>query len=44
LGLSGPLPARVPADVKELVLKTVDDAVADGFGHGWVCSFVAGLR
>ncbi len=38
LGLSGPLPARVPADVKELVLKTVDDAVADGFPHGWVCS------
>jgi transposase InsO family protein len=38
LGLSGPLPARVPAEVKELVLKTVDDAVADGFAHGWVCA------
>jgi len=38
LGLSGPLPARVPAEVKELVLKTVDDAVAAGFGHGWACS------
>jgi transposase InsO family protein len=38
LGLTGPLPARVPADVKELVLKTVDDAVADGFAHTWVCS------
>jgi putative transposase len=38
LGLSGPLPARVPAEVKELVLKIVDDAVADGFAHGWVCS------
>jgi putative transposase len=38
LGLTGALPARVPADVKELVLKTVDDAVADGFPHGWVCS------
>jgi len=24
--------------VKELVLKTVDDAVADGFPHNWVCS------
>src|SRR5918994_5468868 len=38
LGLSGPLPARVPAEVKELVLKIVDDAVADGFAHGWACS------
>jgi putative transposase len=24
--------------VKELVLKTVDDAVAEGFPHSWVCS------
>ncbi len=38
MGLSGPLPARVPADVKELVLKTVDDAVAAGFTHTWACS------
>jgi transposase InsO family protein len=38
LGLTGALPARVPADVKELVLKTVDAAVADGFAHRWVCS------
>jgi transposase InsO family protein len=38
LGLIGLLPARVPAEVKELVLKTVDDAVADGFAHTWVCS------
>jgi transposase InsO family protein len=38
LGLSGPLPARVPAEAKELVLKTVDDAVIAGFPHGWVCS------
>jgi putative transposase len=38
LGLNGPLPARVPAEVKELVLKTVDDAVADGFPQSWVCS------
>ena len=38
MGLTGALPARVPADVKELVVKTVDDAVADGFTHNWVCS------
>jgi len=34
----GPLPARVPAEVKELVLKTVEDGVAAGFTHAWVCS------
>jgi putative transposase len=28
----------VPGEVKELVLRTVDDAVADGFVHSWVCS------
>jgi putative transposase len=38
LGLSGPVPARVPAEVKEAVLKTVDDAVAAGFAHTWACS------
>ena len=38
LGLNGPVPARVPAEVKELVLKTVDDAVAAGFSHRWACS------
>lgn len=38
MGLTGPLPARVPADVKELVLKTVDDAIAEGFTQSWVCS------
>lgn len=38
MGLTGPLPARVPAEVKELVLKTVDDAVAGGFTQRWVCS------
>ncbi len=38
MGLIGALPARVPAEVKELVLKTVDEAVAEGFGHGWACS------
>jgi putative transposase len=32
------VPARVPAEVKELVLKTVDDAVAAGFAHTWACS------
>lgn len=38
MGLSGPLPARVPAETKELVLKTVDDAVAEGFAHRWATS------
>lgn len=38
MGLNGPLPARVPAEVKELVLKTVDDAVVDGMSQSWVCS------
>lgn len=38
MGLSGPVPVRVPAEVKELVLKTVDDAVAAGFAHTWACS------
>jgi putative transposase len=41
LGLIGPLPVRVPAEVKELVLKTVDEAVAAGFVHGWACSLWA---
>ncbi len=35
MGLNGPVPARVPAEVKELVLKTVDAAVGDGFAHLW---------
>ncbi len=35
MGLNGPIPARVPAEVKDLVLKTVDDAVASGFCHRW---------
>ena len=38
MGLSGPVPARVPAEVKELVLKTVDEAVAAGFAHRWASS------
>jgi putative transposase len=37
LGLSGPVPARVPAEVKEAVLKSVDDVVAAGFAHTWLC-------
>jgi putative transposase len=32
------VPARVPAEVKELVCKTVDDAVAAGFAHSWACA------
>ena len=32
------MPARVPAEVKEAVLKSVDDAVAAGFAHGWACA------
>ena len=36
LGLSGVL-VPVPADVKEAVLKSVDDAVAAGLAHTWVC-------
>ena len=38
LGLSGRVPVRVPAEVKELVLKSVDDAVAAGFAHTWACA------
>ena len=38
MGLSGPVPARVPAAVKDLVLATVDEAVAAGFSHTWACS------
>ena len=30
VGLTGPVSVRVPAEVKELVLKNADDAVADG--------------
>ena len=35
MGLNGPVPARVPAEVKHLVLKTVDNAAAAGFSHRW---------
>lgn len=32
------MPVRVPAEVKEAVLKSVDDAVTAGFAHTWVCA------
>ncbi|BBX74613.1 transposase family protein [Mycobacterium shinjukuense] len=32
------MPAWVPAEVNDLVLKTVDDAVAAGFAHTWACA------
>ena len=32
------MPPRVPAEVKELVLKTVDDAAAAGFTHTLACA------
>lgn len=32
------MPARVPAGAKDLVLKTVDDAVAGGSSHRWATS------
>ncbi|MCC6227061.1 MAG: transposase family protein [Microthrixaceae bacterium] len=38
MGLSGPVPARVPAEVKDRILKSVDDAVAAGFAHTWMCA------
>jgi putative transposase len=37
LGLTGPVPARAPAEVKEIILKSVDDAVAAGFTHTSAC-------
>lgn len=38
MGLTGSVPARVPAEVKELVLKTVDEAVDAGFSQTWACA------
>ena len=35
MGLGGPVPGCVPAEVKELVLSTVDGAVAGGYSHRW---------
>lgn len=35
MGLTGPVPARVPAEVKELVLNTVDEAIGAGLSHTW---------
>ena len=40
LGLSGPLPARVPGAVKEQILELVDDAVSGGASHRWACSLL----
>ena len=37
LDLSGPLPARVPGETKEAVLKLIDEAVAAGAPHAWAC-------
>ena len=38
LGLNGAVPARVPAQAKELILELVDDAVRGGVSHRWACS------
>ncbi len=38
LGLTDRLPARVPADTKEQILKTVDEAVTAGLSHTWACA------
>lgn len=38
MGLTGPLAARVDAAVKEVVLGTVDEAVAAGLTHAWACA------
>ena len=38
MGLDGPVPARVSAEVKQLVIETVGKAVADGFTHRWATS------
>ena len=38
LGLGGPVRRAGPPPGQELVLKTVDDAVAAGFSHTWACS------
>jgi putative transposase len=37
LDLTGPLPARVPGETKEAVLKLIDEAVAAGAPHAWAC-------
>ncbi len=37
MDLTGPLPARVPGETKEAVLKLVDEAVAAGAPHAWAC-------
>src|SRR5919199_3904349 len=37
LGLVGPVPARVPGDVKDKLLAIVDDALAAGWSLGRIC-------
>ena len=38
LGPNGVIPARVPAEAKQLILDTVDDATAAGLAHRWAAS------
>ena len=40
MGLSGPLPARVPAGTKEQILELVDAATSAGAPHRWACSLL----
>ena len=40
LGLNGAVPARVPAQAKELIVGLVDDAVRAGGSHRWACSLL----
>ena len=40
LGLNGAVPARVPAQAKELIVGLVDDAVRGGAAHIWACSLL----
>ncbi|MEX1092002.1 MAG: DDE-type integrase/transposase/recombinase, partial [Acidimicrobiia bacterium] len=37
---SGPVPARIDGDVKEGLLKLIDEAVAAGWAHSWACQVV----
>jgi hypothetical protein len=37
LDLASPLPARIPSETKEAVLKLIDEAVAAGAPHAWAC-------
>ena len=40
MGLNGAVPARVPAQTKELIVGLVDDAVRAGGSHRWACSLL----